>query len=115
MLLLSNFSSDARQSQTVVLQDGTSFSMTLYYNVNSLGFFIQSLTYGSFTLNSFRVTNSPNMLNAFSNQIPFGLCVTTVDGREPTQILDFSSGNATMYVLSQTECVLCESLLQGGS
>lgn len=99
MLQLTNFTSDPRQSQVITLPDGSSIYLEIYYNALEYGWFITNLTYKQVVINSFRVCCSPNLLWQYRNQLPFGLAVTCVDQREPTQIMDLVSGAATLYLL----------------
>lgn len=102
------------QQQTLILPDGTSFTMTLYFIPMQQGWFITELVYGAFILRGLRVTVSPNMLNQFRNQIPFGLACFSVGNREPSLQQDFSSGNATLYVLTAAEVTEYARLLSVG-
>lgn len=87
----------------LILYNGNILNLTLYFISLQQGWFITNLTYNNFTLNGLRVTASPNMLNQFRNQIPFGLgCFTTLL-REPSLVQDFSSGNFNLYILDQSE------------
>ena len=102
------------QRQTLVLPDGTSFTMTIYYMLQQYAWFIRSLTYGEdFTLNGFKISNSPNMLHQFKNQIPFGIACFTKGNREPTQKEDFSSLTSVLYVLSEAEVEAYSEYLSG--
>ena len=115
MLLIPNVSADPLQQQTLVLDNGSTFTFTLYYVPLQIGWFITSLTYGSFTLQGLRVTVSPNMLYQFKNQIPFGIaCLPNSVNREPTQLQDFEAGAFSLYVLTAAEVAQYTTLLQGG-
>lgn len=103
MQIIQQITNDPNQTQSFYLPDGTSFSLTIYYVDLQYGWYITALTYGSFILNGVRVTNSPNILHQFRNQLPFGLACATKANREPTQIEDFSSGASTLYILSAAE------------
>lgn len=103
MLRIQRISNDALQVQTLVLDDGTAFSITLYYRPIQRGWFINELVYGDFILRGVRVVNSPNMLNQWRNKLPFGLACFTVGNREPTLQEDFKSEAAKMYVLTNAE------------
>lgn len=116
MNLISAVTDNTLQQQTLVLADGTTFTMTMYYIPMQYGWFITSLTYGSFAINGMRICVSPNLLYQFQNQIPFGLaCFSNVGGREPTQQQDFSSGAFSLYILSQVECQQLRAYIQGGA
>ena len=112
MYQITNLSSDAQQSQVLTLYDGTILTMQLYYNVSQLGWFM-TLTWNNFQINNFRICNSPNMLNQYRNQLSFGILCTTADPREPTQILDFSSGTSSLYIINANEVLEYQFLLSG--
>jgi hypothetical protein len=113
MFSVQNITSDPQQTQTLVLQDGTTITLSLSYSPQQFGWFITSLTYGNFQLNGFRICNSPNLLNQYRNQIPFGLACITQGNREPTQILDFSTGTAQIYILTSAEVAAYVTYLEG--
>ena len=57
-----------------------------------------------FFVNSIRVCNSPNLLEQYTNLIPFGLSVSISQiGYEPSSIDDFTSERVTLNVLDQNE------------
>lgn len=103
MNLIDQISTAPLQRFTLVLPNGTAFTMTLYFVPLQQGWFITELTYQDFVLRGLRITNSVNMLNQFRNLIPFGLgCISTAN-REPSLDQDFSSGNSKLYILTQAE------------
>lgn len=104
---------DSARSQTVSLPDGSFFTFTMYYVPLQLGWFIKDLVYGAFTLNGLRITNNPNMLHQFVNQIPFGLGCISISDREPTLQQDFASGSSTLYLLSAEETDQYRDILNG--
>ena len=110
-----NITSDALQNQTMILADGTTFSYTMYYVPNQYGWFFNNITYGSFVLNSIRITNNANMLYQWQNLIPFGIACFSTSDREPSQQQDFASGYSNLYVLSQAECQSLKTYIQGGA
>ena len=114
MFLIQQITNDPLQKQTLILPDGTSLSLTVNFVPMQYGWFITSLIYGSFTLNGLRITNSPNMLHQFKNQIPFGLACFSTNNREPSQQQDFSSGASQLYILSSAEVAQYAGLLQSG-
>lgn len=113
MLLVQQVTSDPLQTQTIILPDGSSFSLTLYFSESQIGWFITNFTYGTFVLNGVRVTNNPNILNQWRNILPFGLACFSSQNREPTQAQDFSSGASNLYVLTQAEVLEYSEYLQG--
>lgn len=113
MYLIQQITNDSLQKQTFVLPDGSTFDLTIRFVPAQLGWFIDELVYGSFTLNSVRITNSPNMIQQFKNQVPFGLaCFSTAD-REPSQQNDFSSAASLLYILTAEEVAIYSGYIRG--
>jgi hypothetical protein len=115
MYLIQQITNDPFQQKTLILPNGNSFVLQLYYMPMQLAWVISKLTYGSFTLTGIRVTNSPNILNQYQNQLPFGLACFSLGNREPTLQQDFSSGSSSLYVLSQAEVAQYQALLVSGA
>lgn len=115
MNLLSNITSDPYQQLTVVLADGSTFVMTLYYVPMQNCWFITNLTYGTFVINSLRITTNPNMLYQWQNIIPFGLACFSPSEREPTEQQDFVSKASSLYVLTKAECEAYAAYIRGGA
>lgn len=113
MLRINRVSNAALQQQTLILDDGTSFSITMYYRPIQQGWFINELVYGDFILRGVRIVNSPNMLNQWRNKLPFGLACFTQGNREPSLQQDFSSEAAKLYVLTQAEVAEFAEYLTG--
>ncbi len=103
MLLIQQVTADPLQKQTLLLPTGASLTLSLYFRPMQFGWFVNSLVYQDFTLEGLRITNSPNMLNQFRNQIPFGFACFSTNNREPTQQQDFSSGASKLYILTEAE------------
>lgn len=104
------------QTQTIILPDGNSFFMEIYFRSMQQGWFINSITYGSnFTLNGLRICNNPNMLYQWRNLLPFGLACFSIANREPSQLQDFSSGASNIYLLTQAEVTAYTAYINGAS
>lgn len=101
----------ALQNFIFVLNDGTSFSLTIRYVPNQIGWFITNLTYGTFVLNGVRITNLLNIFHQYSNQIPFGLACISPSAREPSQQQDFAAGASGLWVLNAAEAALYNSFI----
>lgn len=115
MFIIQNLTTAPLQKQTLILPDGSSTTMTIYFVPLQYAWFITSLTYKNFTVNGLRLTVSPNMLRQFKNKIPFGLgCFANNVSREPTLQQDFSSGAFSLYILSKAEVDAYEALLANG-
>ncbi len=98
-----NFTNDAWQEQTVLLPDTTGVTFSVLFVPLQQSWFIPSLVYLDFTLTNIRLCNSPNLLYQFKNQIPFGLGVFSVGGREPSLINDLVSGSTKLYLLNEAD------------
>jgi hypothetical protein len=103
MNLIQKITSDPLQQQAIVLADGTSFSMTMYFIPLQQGWFFTEIVYGTFVLNGLRICNNPNMLYQFKNILPFGIACFSKENREPSLQQDFSSGNSQLYLLTEAE------------
>lgn len=114
MYLIQQVTAYPLQSQNLVLTDGTTVTLEINFRPMQLGWFINTLTYGTFVLNGLRITNSPNMLLTFKNQIPFGIACYSTANREPSQQQDFSSGNSKLYILDAVEVAEYYTFLQTG-
>jgi hypothetical protein len=117
MYQIQNITNDANQTQTLTLYDGSILSMTMYFIPLQYGWFITSMTWGTFVLNGLRITVGPNILRQWQNQLTFGLgcACNTNPFREPTQQQDFSSNNFYLYILSSTEVQQYEQILMGST
>src|SRR5512143_1279055 len=98
MNLIQGLTDAPLQTQTLVLPDGTTLSLDIYFMPMQQVWMIQNLTYGNFQINNRRICISPNLLYQFTEQIPFGIACFTKDGREPELQGDFASGNANLYL-----------------
>lgn len=112
---IQNITDYPNQTFNVPLADGTQFTMTIYYSAQQYGWFIINLTYNDFEINGLRITNSPNFLHQFRNQIPFGLACYTAGSREPTQLEDFNTGAAQLFLLPQSDVEAYNAFLTGES
>ncbi len=113
MYQIQNLTNDARQKQTLALPDGTFIVLEIYFIEMQQGWFITNLTYGDFVLRGVRISNSPNILYQYKNQIPFGLACFSVANREPMLSDDFVSGNSKLYVLTEEEVQEYAEILSG--
>lgn len=103
MNLINNITDDTVQTSQLILPDGSQAKLTLEFKPMQFGWFIRSLTYQNLTIEGRRLFVSPNILQQFCNQIPFGIACSSVDNREPSQAQDFSSGNCQLFLLTAAE------------
>lgn len=114
MYQVQNITDASSQQQTVVLPDGTLMTFSMNYSQQQYGWFISALTYGTFTVNSIRITVNPNMLYQFKNILPFGLgCFQTTANREPTQLEDFATELFQLFILTSDEVDSLQDFYQG--
>lgn len=111
MNLINQITNDTRQKQSVPLEDGTTFNISIYFVPMQKGWFIEELTYGDFKVTCMRIVNSPNILRQFKNKLPFGLACISNEDREPALQNDFISGASNLYVLSEAELEQYEDYL----
>ena len=112
MYLISQVTSDPLQQQSLVLSDGSQVLLQIYFRPMQYGWFINEISWGTFKLCGVRITNSPNMLHQFKNQIPFGLACFSKANREPSQASDFSSGASKLYLLDASEIAAYAAVLK---
>lgn len=113
--LIQQVTADSFQQQTLILPSGETFLLQLYFMPMQYAWVITTLVYGDFILNGFRISNSPNMLQQYRNQIPFGIACFSTQNREPSQLQDFSSGASKLYVLTAEEVQEYQDFLTSGS
>lgn len=101
------------QRQTLVLEDGNTIGLTVYYRPIQYGWFINELTYNDFTLRGIRICNSPNMLYQWKNKLPFGLACFSTGNREPQLQDDFLTGASKLYILTEDEVAEYAEYLRG--
>lgn len=115
MYAVTQITSDPLQQQALILPDGSSIQIEMYFRQQQQGWFFNSLVYSAgFTINGLRICNSPNLLYQFQNQIPFGLACISVAQREPSLLQDFSSGNSQIFILTPEEVQEYADFLSGG-
>lgn len=100
MYKIQQITADPSQQQILVLPDGTQINIALQY-LPTQQIWNCNLTYGStFVLNGLSIVNNPNLLQPWKHLIPFGFGCFATASREPSQLQDFLSGYASLYVLT---------------
>lgn len=112
MYLIQQITDAAFQKQNLILPDGTSLFLTIKFVPMQYTWIISELVYQSFILQGVQITNSPNILFQFQNQIPFGLACYSVQNREPSLQEDFASGASKLYILSQAEVIAYSEIIR---
>lgn len=115
MKLVTGITSDPKQQMTLVLDDGSQVYLYIEYNQQQLGWFMNLAWSGSdWTLDTRRITASPNLLRQWQNVIPFGIAVITQGNVEPLNLTDFVDGTATVYLLTAQDVLNIEANTFGG-
>lgn len=115
MYLITGITDAPLQTLNLVLPNGNTASMTLYFVPMQLSWVMTNLTYGTFVLNGYKIVNSPNLLLQFQNIIPFGMACFSTNNRDPQLQEDFSSGASVLYILDQSEVASFYASLQAGT
>lgn len=102
MYQFTSLSQEPRQEITMLLDDNTKIVFNFEYKSNQLGWFF-GFKYGDINYQNIRLTTSYNILRTYRNYLPFGLRCDTPDMEEPTDIADFVTGYATVYLLTKED------------
>lgn len=108
MYKINSLGNEPKQEITVMLDDNTRIPLTFEYRPNQLGWFF-GFEYNNNKYENIRLTTSYNILRGYRNWLSFGLRCDTQDGLEPMDLTDFSSGYASIYVLTAEEVNTTES------
>ena len=108
MYKINSLGNEPKQKMTFVLSDNTRIEFHFEYKSNQLGWFF-GFKYNDIEYQNIRLTTSYNILRAYRNWLPFGLRCDTLDNLEPMDIDDFTSGYATIYILTPKDINTTES------
>ena len=113
MLILKNtFNNSSKQTKTIILPDGSSFKMNLYYkSLTSAWYFDIIYNNLNFTLLNQKLTNNLNALNPFKNKLNFGLSFVVSDGGELWYPDDFENGRVKAYLLDKEDLIKFDELI----
>jgi hypothetical protein len=113
MLTLTGIRAVPSQNFNTEIEQGTIF-FNLYFR-KTIEMWVTDLTFNDFSLNSIRLCNHYNLLDHYTNLIPFGLMVSVNGnkGYEPSLIDDFTSNRVTLNVLDQEEVLQIETVMGG--
>ncbi len=101
---ITNLTNFANQSTGLQLPDGSTVTMGLIYQ-GATERWQMSIAYPTlnFTATGLSVCCYPNLLRQWEHILPFGIACVTLDQTDPFDINDFSSGRATIYLLTQDD------------
>lgn len=89
--IIDKLSDEGRQNIQFVLSTGDIVYLTFYYSINCNAWFV-NVEYKDFVLNGLQVVYSDNILNQYSNILPFGIQVDSVNGLSPYTLNSFKDG-----------------------
>jgi hypothetical protein len=118
MQLIQGITSAPKQNISIPLPDGNSFSFTLEYRPQQLGWFYDirfNTNAISFECLGRRLVTSPNILRQFQDVIPFGIGVVTAQSAEPTTQTAFTDGTTTMLLLDSADIADIDAAIYRGS
>lgn len=102
MYQFTSLSESPKQEITMILDDGSRVVFNFEYKSNQMGWFF-GFQYENINYQNIRLTTSYNILRAYRNYLPFGLRCDTVDMEEPTDITDFITNYAKVYLLTKED------------
>lgn len=115
MYLIQNINQNASQAMTLTLADGSALYLQLYFSLTQQSWIFTEISYKGFLLTNFRIVNSPNMLQQYRNQLPFGIACYSANNREPSLIQDFASGASVLYVMTAADVAWYNAYLTGAA
>lgn len=112
MRQITTITTQARQSFTVISEEGEEIKISLRFLPTQVSWFMDVVT-ENFSVYNLRVSISPNILDKFHNILSFGICVLAQDGVDPFQVDDFYTGRAEFYILDKEDKDLITEGLDG--
>lgn len=109
---LDNITNFSNQALVLQLQDGTTVDITLIYQATSERW-IMNLSYAGTVINGLGVCCDPNILRQWKNVFPFGIACATDDQTDPFAVDDFSSGRASLFLLTAEDVESMETAVFG--
>lgn len=109
---IDNLTSDANQITKVVLDDGSTVIINLVFQA-AVQRWTMDVLRQDFQANGIGVCIHPNFMREWRNIIPFGIGCTTIDGADPVFVDDFSSGRATLHILTEADVEFMEATYFG--
>lgn len=102
MYQITTLDNNPKQEITMILDNQERVTFNFEYKQNQLGWFF-GIKYGNYNYQNIRLVTAYNLLRAYRNYLPFGLRVDTPDMGEPTDLTDFSTGYAKVYLLTKED------------
>lgn len=109
MYQITQLGNEPKQKITMTLNDGSRIVLNFEYKANQLGWFF-GFKYQNLDYQNIRLTTSFNILRAYRSYLPFGIRCDTTDMQEPTDLNDFITGYATIYLLTKSDVEATEGI-----
>lgn len=110
MKQIDKLTASSKQKFIIAAETGEDIEIYLQYNPSQESWNI-SLSYQDFVINGLQLVVGGNILRQYSNVIPFGLAVGSLDGLDPKYITDFVSGRVALILLNEFEIEAIEASL----
>jgi hypothetical protein len=111
MMYISQINDDPKQSLSLVIDGYARANMLLEFKPNQYAWFY-TLSWNGFVTNQELLSNAPNLLRQYRNQLPFGLLLDTTGGADPMSQDAFIT-TSSLYLLSAAEVLEVEQELYG--
>lgn len=112
MTQITGISAQNFQSFQFKLPDGTTAYFKLTY-APRVSYWFMDVTWGSEIIKGVKLSNVPNVLEQYTNVLPFGVNIWMIDYTEPILINDFLTGRAIFNILSDSEIALISEKYMG--
>lgn len=108
MYRITTLNSAPKQQLKMLLESNNFLTLKFEFKPQQLGWFF-GFEYGDINYQNIRLVTRYNILRAYKSYLPFGIRCDTLDGQEPMNMDDFSTGYATVYILTQGEVQATEA------
>lgn len=121
MNLLNGLTAAPSQTIRVVIEDGSAFTLNLFFRPQQNGWFYDVVWPGSaslpvpFSTYNRRLVASPNVLRQFRALIAFGLQVATPDNSDPNTLQSLVDGSVAIALLNAADVAAAEANFFPGS
>ena len=121
MNIINGLTNAPNQTIQVSLEDGSVFTLNLYYRPQQNGWFFDVIWPGSsvipipFSSYNRRLVASPNVLRQFRQLIDFGILVATPDNSDPNLQTAFVDGSTVVTLLNAADVTSMETNFFPGS
>jgi len=112
MKQIEGLTNEASQLHHILLEDKTTAEITIAF-LPSIQRWQIDISHERLTASGMLITNNPNFIRQYRHTAEFGLACIAVDGVDPFQIDDFSTGRVGLYLLEGTDLNYVEDTIIG--